>query len=324
MKMQNTPRVEPTFDGDAPSTPAPLNTVDSVDTAWPDAGEPIIEPQLAPPAGAVTPEPPASAPAKRPLPVKTMVLGGVLAAGLAGAIAWIGSSAEAQRHRPPEPQALAAAPGMSAKALPAFDAHTIAPPPVVQSAMQPPSEPQVAAMPPPLPPAGSAAVPAPAAAPATTARTTTSTPVSAAPAAAALVAAVPATAALVAAGSTAPHAPHAAPAAPARAPSPLTSRSVAPVVLAAAAPTAAKSPTAPRHTAPKASVKKVSKTVKLPKPAAVKAKVKAEAKASTTRAPRKQAAAKSARKVAPAAKPRCDAQTRNTARCRAAGKAGKS
>ena len=158
MKMQTTPRVEPTF-GDAPP---PAAAPEAAETAWPEAGafhtelrtEPHTEPQMAPPsvaAAARAPAPaaaaavppavaaapadadapaaarPAASAALRALPVKTMAWGGAAAAGLIGAIVWIGNAAQEQRHRPPEPASLAAPAGMSAKALPPPEVQTIAP-----------------------------------------------------------------------------------------------------------------------------------------------------------------------------------------------------
>eukprot|EP01034_Spumella_vulgaris_P041923 gene41923-51959_t len=163
MKMQTTPRVEPTF-GDAPPAVAAPEPVEPV---WLEAGESHQEPQMAPPAGAAAPAHPdappgaaASAAARRALPVKTLALGGAAAAGLIAAIVWIGNAAQEQRHRPPQPKALAAPAGMSAKALPAPEVQTIAAPPEVPSAFVAPSEPQHAVPAPPMPAGAEAATPA--------------------------------------------------------------------------------------------------------------------------------------------------------------------
>lgn len=285
MKMQTTPRVEPTF-GDDPlssaSAPAPAGAdpAEAVFTAWPEVGEAHTEPHMAPPAGAApdasVPDPfaadpdplKADAPARKPLPLKTMALGGTLAAGLIGAIVWIGNTAQEQRHQPP---ALAAPAGMSTKALPAPDVQKIAPPPVVQSALVAPSEPQHAVPVPPVPPGATAAN---SAAPAGTSASGT---IAAAPPASRAVAALQ-----------------------------LQPAEAAPAKLKTAARTGA------RTGLPQAAVKKAKKTAGKP------------AKAGAVREPRKQAApAKPARKTAVAAKPRCDAANRATARCRAISKAAK-
>lgn len=189
MKMPTTPRVEPTF-GDAPPAALVPDAIETAWPEVPasptavTADRQFAEDDFAGPAGPDAFAAPAGAdafaappvhadaladadafaaqasgadaagaptqPARKPLPVKLMLLGGVAAAGLAGAIAWIGNAAQEARHHP-QAAALAAPPGMSAKALPAPAVQAIAPQQAVAPAFLPPSEPQRPVPPPAAP-----------------------------------------------------------------------------------------------------------------------------------------------------------------------------